>query len=169
MTRLAVLIALLLSVAPIPSSARGLEGADEWNSAEIDWKDMRTGVREATSSGKPVLMLMQATWCSACKKYRGVFKDKEVVAASRNLVMILVDIDREPEVNSGFAPDGTYVPRTIFLDATGEVRSDLKGSDPQYPHSLKTGDPAELLSLMRKAAEGSADAPAPDRRADAGR
>ena len=85
--------------------------------------------------------------------------------------MILVDIDEDPEINSGFAPDGTYVPRTIFLDAAGDVRSDLKGADPQYPHSLDNNGPGELLGLMRKATEGSGGTPpkSPDRRADAGK
>jgi thiol:disulfide interchange protein len=166
MTRFsAILAALALLIAPMPSSARGLDGADVWNSAEIDWKDMRSGVKEATATGKPVLMLFQATWCSACKKYRSVFKSPDIVAASRGLVMILVDIDKNPEINSGFSPDGVYVPRTIFLDATGEIRRDLKGADPQYPHSLDISGPGELLALMKRAAGGE-NSPDPGRRAD---
>lgn len=166
MTRFsALLVALAFAFAPMTVSARGLDGADVWNSAEIDWKDMRTGVKEATATGKPVLMLFQATWCSACKKYRSVFKNADVVAASRNLVMILVDIDKNPEINSGFSPDGVYVPRTIFLDATGEIRRDLKGGDPQYPHSLDISGPGELLALMKRAA-GAEGTPDPGRRAD---
>jgi hypothetical protein len=79
--------------------------------------------------------------------------------------MILIDIDKNPDVNSAFSPDGVYVPRTIFLDATGEIRRDLKGADPQYPHSLDISGPGELLGLMRKAA-ASGKAAAPDRRAE---
>ena len=87
--------------------------------------------------------------------------------------MILVDIDKNPEINSGFSPDGVYVPRTIFLDATGEIRHDLKGADAEYPHSLDISGPGELLSLMKKAAASAGDAPEPDepepdKRADAG-
>ncbi|MGQ0674095.1 MAG: thioredoxin family protein [Hyphomicrobium sp.] len=165
---LALAAALLLALLP-PTSAVADAGkdADVWNGVEIDWRDMRRGVREATETGKPVLMLFQATWCTACKKYRSVFKDPGVVAASRDLVMILIDIDKDPEINSGFAPDGLYVPRTIFLDASGEVRSDLKGADPKYPHSLDVNGPSELLGLMKKAAAQSAP-PATGRRADGG-
>lgn len=162
------LAATLAGAVPSLAFAKGLDGADVWNSAEIEWKDFGTGVREATKSGKPVLMLFQATWCTACRKYRTVFKDAGVVAASRGLVMILVDIDKTPEINSGFSPDGTYVPRTIFLDPTGEIRGDLKGRDPKYPHSIDVADPAELLALMKRAAgegDGAAD---PGRRADSG-
>jgi thiol:disulfide interchange protein len=168
MTRLPLLlVALTLVVMPVAAGATAPEGADNWNSAEISWKDMRTGVKEATETGKPVLMLFQATWCSACKKYRGVFRDAEVVAASRDLVMILVDIDKTPQINSAFSPDGVYVPRTIFLHATGEIRHDLKGADPQYPHSLDISEPSELLSLMKKAVGGGVESvPSPDKRAE---
>ncbi len=66
--------------------------------------------------------------------------------------MILIDGDAEKEVNSAFSPDGTYVPRTIFLDAEGNIRSEFKGQgDPKYPHSIDVNGPAELLALMEKA------------------
>lgn len=167
MTRLTLLlVALTVAIMPIPSGAKSPDGADNWNSAEIDWKDIRTGVKEVTETGKTVLMLFQATWCSSCKKYRDVFKDADVVAASRDLVMILVDIDKYPQVNSTFSPDGIYVPRTIFFNATGKIRHDLKGADPQYPHSLDISGPGELLSLMKKAAAADGGAPSPDKRAE---
>lgn len=164
-------MALAVLMSPLWPSftlAKGLDGADVWNSTEIAWRDFGTGVREATRTGKPVLMVFQATWCSACRKYRSVFKDPGVVAASRDLVMILVDIDKTPEVNSGFSPDGTYVPRSIFLDPTGEIRADLKGKDPKYPHSIDVADPAELLALMKRASGNGEAAPDPGRRAEAG-
>jgi thiol:disulfide interchange protein len=157
--RFTLLLAALLALGAIPATAAGPHGADVWNSAEIQWRDMRTGVQEATSTGKPVLMLLQATWCPSCKKYQRVFRDQRVVAASRDLVMILVDIDKEPQVNGAFSPDGVYVPRTIFLDPTGEIRHDLKGSEEGYPHSLDTDDPGELLALMKRAAAGGKTEP----------
>lgn len=159
-----VLAVVLLSLFAVQSTANAPQGADAWNVAEIAWKDMGTGAREATQTGKPVLMLFQATWCTACRKYQQVFKYKQVVEASRDLVMILIDIDKNPEINSGFSPDGVYVPRTIFLDATGDVRADLKGADPKYPHSLDNSGPAELLALMKKAA-GQPAVPDPSERA----
>jgi Thiol:disulfide interchange protein len=153
MIRFALLVAALtFAILPSAAPAKAPHGSDVWNSAEIAWRDMRTGVKEATESGKPVLMLFQATWCSACRQYRSVFKDAGVVAASRDLVMILIDIDQNPEINSGFSPDGVYVPRTIFLKPNGQIRHDLKGADPQYPHSLDISAPGELLSLMKRAA-----------------
>jgi thioredoxin-like negative regulator of GroEL len=126
--------------------------ADVWNGAEINWRDVGAGIKEATQTAKPVIMVFHASWCSACKRYRSVFKDPGVVAAARDFIMILVDVDKYPDVNGGFAPDGTYVPRTIFLDSEGNVRSEFKGkTDPEHPHTIDIDNPAELLSLMEKA------------------
>ncbi len=144
--------ALSLIVFPLTASARAPQHADLWNGAEINWQDIKSGVFEASQTGKPVVMVFHATWCSACKKYRSVFQDKAVIEASKDFVMILIDGDAEKEVNSAFSPDGTYVPRTIFLDAEGNIRAEFKGQgDPKYPHSIDVNGPAELLSLMEKA------------------
>lgn len=134
-----------------PADARQPDMAELWNGAEIAWREIGPGVREATRTGKPVIMLFHASWCPSCKRYREVWKDQGVVEASRNFVMILVDVDKDPDANGAFSPDGTYVPRTLFLDAEGNVKSDAHGSDPQYPHSLNIDSPDELRSLMQKA------------------
>ncbi len=72
-------------------------------------------------------MVFHAPWCTACAKYRSVFEDERVVAASKDVVMILVDADADKTANGAFAPDGTYVPRTISMTPDGEVRTDLTG------------------------------------------
>ena len=145
-------LALVLLMLPQTGMARAPNFADIWNGAEINWRDIKSGVYESTQTGKPVVMVFHATWCSACKKYRSVFHDKSIVDAAKDFVMILIDGDAEKEVNSAFSPDGTYVPRTIFLDAEGNIRSEFKGQgDPKYPHSIDVNGPAELLALMEKA------------------
>ena len=147
-----LVLALSLIVFPLAASARAPNHADLWNGAEISWQDIKSGVYEASQTGKPVVMVFHATWCSACKKYRSVFQDKAVIEASKDFVMILIDGDAEKEVNSAFSPDGTYVPRTIFLDAGGNIRSEFKGQgDAKYPHSIDVNGPGELLALMEKA------------------
>jgi protein-disulfide reductase (glutathione) len=158
----------LIFFALLPATARQPEGADVWNSTQISWLDVPAGIKEATTSKKPVLMVMHAQWCTACKRYRSVFFNKDVVDASKGFVMILVDIDKYPDINTGFAPDGTYVPRTLFMDAEGNISKKYTGKDPQYPHSINEKDPDELLRLMRQAlldsgaGQPAAPAPSPD-------
>lgn len=155
-------------VASVPAAARQPEMADLWNGAEIAWQEVGPGIREANRTGKPVVMLFHASWCSSCKRYRAVWRDPGVVAAAKSFVMILVDVDKDPDANGAFSPDGTYVPRTIFYTAEGDVMNDVRGKDPEYPHTIDLDDPTELRSLMRKAAGMTTAPPAadPDRRAE---
>jgi protein-disulfide reductase (glutathione) len=156
---LAIAVFLLAGMA-ISVDAGTPNHADEWNGAEINWRDARSGIYESSKTGRPVLMVFHATWCSVCKRFREVFKDPEVVAASRDFIMILVDADAEKEINGAFQPDGSYVPRTLFIDSNGNVSDKLTGSDPQYPHSIDVEKPDELLALMKKARQVFDAAPA---------
>lgn len=152
--KLLVLSLFILVGVQLTVMARTPDMADVWNGAQINWRDIRSGIYESSKTGRPVIMVFHASWCSACKKYRAVFHDKDVVEASKDFVMILIDADADKRANGAFSPDGTYVPRTLFLDAEGNVQSQLKGAgDPQYPHSIDIDNPQELLSLMRKARE----------------
>jgi len=147
----AVLFAIAAVLMPSLSQARQPELAEAWNGAEIDWRSLKSGVKEANATGKTVLLVFHASWCSACKKYREVFKDPGVVAASQSYVMVLVDVDKDPVANGAFSPDGTYVPRTLFITPDGDVRSDLVGkTDPEHPHTIDVKSPEELLSLMQR-------------------
>ena len=159
--------AILIAAAASDAGARQPKMAELWNGSEIDWKEVGPGIQESTRTGKTVVMLFHASWCASCKRYRQVWKDPAVVAASRKLVMILVDVDSEPTANGAFSPDGTYVPRTIFYSPEGDVMTDLRGKDPEYPHTINLDDPAELRTLMQKAAGMAPKEPAPkdDRRA----
>ena len=148
----AIFALLALGALMLPASARTPDLAEAWNGAEIQWHDMTSGVPEAERTGKTALLVFHATWCQVCRQLRAVFKDPEIVAASRDLVMILIDVDKDPDLNSSFAPDGGYVPRTVFVDPQGEVIESLQSANPKYRYSAEPSGPAELLSLMRRAA-----------------
>ncbi len=156
-------VAFLLMAPAASANAPGItpEMAEAWNAAEINWRDIKSGIREAATTKKTAIMVFHAPWCTACKQYRAVFKDKDIVEASKDFVMILIDGDADKMANGAFSPDGTYVPRTLFLNPDGDVLSDLVGKDPKYPHTIDIQKPDELLALMRKAKAGAEPAVAP--------
>jgi protein-disulfide reductase (glutathione) len=160
-----LLAALALVLLPPAAARAGAPHADLFNGSEINWRDPKAGIYEASNTGRPVIMVFHATWCAACKRYRTIFKDAGIVAASKDFVMILVDVDQEKQINGAFSPDGTYVPRTLFIDPDGNVSDKLVGQDPQYPHTIDVDKPDELLALMKKAKEsgfgGLSGAPSP--------
>lgn len=153
--RMIIILALAIAAGAglsLPVLARAPEHAEEWNAPAVAWQSIGDGIRESTRTGKPVIMVFHATWCPNCKRYREVFKDPAIVTASRDFVMILIDADKDKVANGAFAPDGAYVPRTLFLNAEGDVQSEIRGrTDPQYPHTIDASGPAELLSLMQQA------------------
>jgi hypothetical protein len=44
------------------------------------------------------------------------------------------------------------VPRTVFVDAEGNIDHALTSRDPKYKYSADVDGPGELLGLMKKAA-----------------
>lgn len=142
------------------SHAKSPEGAADWNGAEINWRDVRSGIYETSQGGKTAIMVFHAPWCTSCRRYREVFKDPGVVAASKSFVMILIDGDADKMSNGAFSPDGTYVPRTIFLNSEGDVLTKYVGKDPKYPHTIDIESPEELRTLMLKAAQDIGGTPA---------
>lgn len=146
-------VILLTALATLSVSARAAPPlASEWNGSEINWRDIKTGIHEASTTGRTAIMVFHAPWCVACRQYRTVFKDPGVVAASKNFVMILIDADADKMANGAFSPDGTYVPRTLFMNADGDVLTNYVGKDAKYPHTIDIQAPDELRSLMEKAA-----------------
>jgi thiol:disulfide interchange protein len=153
-----LIVALALFAAPPLATAGSPPLAEEWNAPAIAWHDMRSGVPEAIRTGKTAVLVFHAPWCTACRKYREVFRDPRIVEATRDFVMILVDADADKVTNGAFAPDGTYVPRTLFLTPDGDVRTDLTGkTDPERPHTIDIHKPDELLALLERARGSSSD------------
>jgi protein-disulfide reductase (glutathione) len=124
-----------------------------WNNAAIGWLDHTQGVAEAARTGKPILTVVQATWCSHCERYKKVFFDPKVVELSKNFVMVMVDGDREKKLGAKLGPNNqAYVPRTLFLKPDGQLRPELIGANAApYSHFIDYDTPAELLALMQKA------------------
>jgi protein-disulfide reductase (glutathione) len=124
-----------------------------WNNAAIGWMDHAQGVAEAARTGKPVLTVVHATWCSHCERYKKVFFDQKVVDLSKNFVMVMIDGDREKQLSAKLGPNNqAYVPRTLFLKPDGQLRPELVGANAApYSHFIDYETPTELLALMQKA------------------
>jgi protein-disulfide reductase (glutathione) len=146
-TVLVTLAAFNSAQADPKSIARG------WNNAAIGWMDHKQGVAEAARTGKPILTVVQATWCQHCERYKKVFFDSKVVDLSKNFVMVMVDGDLEKKLSAKLGPNNQgYVPRTLFLKSDGQFRSELAGANAApYSHFIDYETPAELLALMQKA------------------
>ncbi len=108
-----------------PAAPAARADAHGFNDA-IAWVGLDDGLAEAARTGRPLMLVVHASWCSKCKALRPAFFDPKLVELSRNFVMVNADQDRVPAVRA-YAPDGVYLPRVLFLDPkTGEVDAALK-------------------------------------------
>ena len=123
----------------------------DWNPSGIAWREHAAGLAEARSTGKPVMLVMHAEWCGPCHDYARIFYAPEVVSLARQFVMILVDSDRDPAANQRYATDGTYLPRTYFLDSNGQHRTRVVSEHPRFRYFFNQRDPRVTVAAMRLA------------------
>lgn len=111
----------------------------------IDWiADYASGTDQARAEGKSSMLFFTADWCPPCTELKEyVFSDKRVVAASRPLVNIVVDVDHNPEVVREYKVRG--IPKIFFLNAQGRKIGTFDG-----PRSVKN-----LVKHMEAAAEAA--------------
>jgi protein-disulfide reductase (glutathione) len=123
-----------------------------WNEDEIAWRAPTEGLAEAQRLGRPACLVVFTTWCPHCTNYRRLFADRRIVAAAEKVVMIRVDADQDPELSRRFAPDGEYIPRTMFLTPAGALRPEIRAGDGSYAYFFDEDDPAHLLGALERAA-----------------
>ena len=118
---------------------------------KIAWRGLSEGFTEAAAQGKPIMLVVHASWCPRCKALQPVFFDPTLVDVSDKLVMINVDQDQEPEVLK-HGPDGQYIPRVLFFSAKGELDPELLNpSRTRFKYFYTPQD--DLVGTMRRALE----------------
>ncbi len=133
-----------------PPRKRIVKGEETWGASHIAWRPAKEGFAEARQTGKPIALVVYATWCPHCTNYSGVFEDRRVAAMAREFVMIKVDQDLDVGVASTYAPGVSYVPRTFFLKPDG-TPTDVKAANPRYPYFYDEHSPEAVLDGMKRA------------------
>ena len=146
-SRLLVVLAVLLA-GPPAADAEPPRTPDSFNDEGIAWQTFEDGLAEARRSGKPIFLLVHATWCPVCRVYRAQFFDKQVEEMARRMVFVIVDGDLEPDLSDRYALDGTYIPRSMILDPEGRPVEAISGPDPEYRYFLYPASPEELRSML---------------------
>jgi protein-disulfide reductase (glutathione) len=137
-------------LAPTGPKRQATIPADGWND-DIAWRSLDEGLKEAKSSGMPVMMVVHTQWCGNCQKLKTTFNaDAKLAQLSERFVMVHVDQDANPEV-ALYGPDGQYIPRVMFLDTDGNVDQNLQ--NPNRPSRFRYFyQPQEdLVATMRQA------------------
>jgi hypothetical protein len=140
--------------AEVPTREEGKRGAD-WNDSQVEWLPAKDGFAKARRTKTPICLVVFTTWCPHCTAYSQLFKDARVVQASKSLVMIRIDADRDEALSKEYALDGEYIPRTLFLSPEGKPDAAVRASSGEYGYYYEESDPASLLAAMQRVARRS--------------
>lgn len=132
--------------APATTSA-----GETWNAAQIDWQPYEAGLARAKAENKPICLIFYTSWCPHCKTYSRIFDDPQVVARSRDFVMIHLNADDEGEVARLFVKDGGYIPRTFFLASDGTPDFGIHAPRDKFAYFYDEKNPAAILAGMDQA------------------
>jgi thiol:disulfide interchange protein len=145
---LRICAALLCLLLAMPAAAQPL--VPEFNDKVIPWQALDEGLIEAKRTNKPVLVVIYADWCPACREYSKLFYNRQIEKMSSDFVFVLIDIDREKDAEK-FGLDGEYVPQTYFLTPDGEIRKALNSGRDGARYFVNPNRAAPLVRLMKRA------------------
>ena len=145
-----LLAVLVLAGSLVPSTARA--GGD-WNDAQIKWQEHEAGLAAAAKDKKPICLIVYTEWCPHCSAYSKLFHEAAVVEQAKKFVMIRLDSDKQKETARKYAPDGNYIPRTLFLSSAGTLDSSIQAPNPNYKYFYNERNSADTLASMEAAAK----------------
>jgi len=118
----------------------------------IAWRNLDEGLREAKAEGRPLMLVVHASWCPRCQELKPAFAEPRLRELSEQFVMVNADQDQTPAA-LGFAPDGSYIPRVLFIDpTTGSADESLQNPGRERYHYYY-GPQDDLPAMMEKALE----------------
>lgn len=110
--------ALAFMVALVASGCASIATA---RASNVKWVPYSATALAAATADKPALVVVTATWCTACNWMKSTtFADDDVIAAvNGGFVPIALDVDTAPEEAQRFLTQG--FPASFVVDAQGQV------------------------------------------------
>lgn len=124
----------------------------DYNWKGIKWHSYADGLKEAKRRNAPIVMVVSANWCSACRTYAKLFHEPSVERAAKKVVMVYVNHDKQSTLSKRHAPDGNYIPRTVVLDRRGQLRPSVHVGYDTDKYFLDTERSRDILELINLAA-----------------
>lgn len=119
---------------PQPSSPKP-EQVEATGEGVVWMTSFEEAMKQARQEGKPMMMDVMASWCSACKRLDAeVWSRSDVAALSKGFVTVKVDADARGDLKTKYVVSG--LPTTLFLTPDGEEISRVRGAVP-YEDMLK--------------------------------
>jgi thiol:disulfide interchange protein DsbD len=108
-------------------------GAAPPGGGKINWfTDLQPALAKAKETGQPIMIDFYADWCGPCKMLDAqTYSDDRVAAASTNLVMVRIDVDRNQLLSSQYRVQA--IPTIVVLNSDGTEMNREQGFMPVGP------------------------------------
>ncbi|XP_013186161.1 thioredoxin domain-containing protein 12 [Amyelois transitella] len=128
-----------------------LAGRDNGFGSNYVWAgSLESGLQIATHHKKPIMVIIHKSWCTACKKLKPKFANSpEIQSLSKHFVMVNLVDDEEPK-SHGYSPDGTYIPRILFISPYGTVDHEIYNEEGSSQHKYFYSKPEQIAKSMKK-------------------
>ncbi|XP_073989343.1 thioredoxin domain-containing protein 12-like [Rhodnius prolixus] len=114
----------------------------------IKWMLLEDGLMEAEKNGRPIMVVIHKSTCRACLQFKPkIASCSDVARLSSGFVMINL-ADEEEKLRDDLAPDGTYVPRILFLNPKGQVLLQVTNRIGNFPERYYYPNTDELIVSM---------------------
>jgi len=122
---------------------------------EVNWMSYTDALAASKENGKPIMVLFTKTWCGACKNLKSDIKNnlESFVEASGKLNVVNIE-EESDEVGFNvelYSKEGSYIPRTFFLDTEGNIDETAIGPNEKYKRYFPSVQ--VLVDTMTKTAE----------------
>nr|XP_055070818.1 anterior gradient 1 [Misgurnus anguillicaudatus] len=108
---------------------------------DITWvQTYEEGLDKMKESKKPLMIIHHLEDCPHSKALKAAFSEHQAIQRMAKKDFIMLNLVHEtPDPN--LAPDGSYVPRILFVDPSLTVRADIVG---KYGNSMYTYEPTDM-------------------------
>ncbi|XP_040583116.1 thioredoxin domain-containing protein 12 [Lepeophtheirus salmonis] len=146
-------LSLLLAVFAISTRCQEEEEGDlsgGWGN-QISWISWSSQVRKDGKKVKPSMVLLHDPSCPACQRLKPLFASSEEIRdSSPHFHMIQTSKNEEPSSLSLFSPDGSYIPRILFLAPNGTLLKEIINPQANPSYQYFYYDPQDIVHSMKQ-------------------
>ncbi len=142
-------LALCLGSVSNGLAAPGKRPPIKWPTS-IEWHSFGSGQHLSAETGKPMLVLVYADWCTQCGALAKSMHDETFVSLTKQFVMVLADHDNRGDGVHLYTPKLTYVPRLLFMKPHGEFWTEMTSGNQRYAYFYQASSLEALMKNMKK-------------------
>lgn len=122
--------------------------------ADVNWLTWDQAHARAQAGNQPIMVFVYADWCPRCSELEPIFSTAPIQDAAQGVLMVRYNSDdNAPWIRDVVQNNDTYVPRVLFLNPDGSLKS-LVSPHPRFPYFYTPQMTQSLVANLRAALAG---------------